>query len=642
MFGGLFMKKQIIAIIVSVIMIISSVPLAVSAKAEKVCPTIIVPGYSASYLYLVEDGATSQIWGSFEGLNIADVVLANIAKLGVGLGAAAFGMPEYFVEVVGNGLLDILGDLAYTKNGLPVKETVTYPNDPAITNFSYLIEEEGGAHAAEFEIMSDVADMYGENGFDYIFSFQTDFRLNIVDAVEGLRKYIDDVLAYTGAEKVNIYAVSYGGQLTSAYLNLYGHEGKINNAVLTVPAIGGAALAYDALSANVHLDEETLFKFIENGMMLEEDINWLMKAHSLGFLDKILNLLVDGAGRELLGYWGSIWDFVPSEYYETLKNKYLDPIESKNLIEKSDYFHYEILPAMHDKLQQCIDNGTNVYIVAGTDSPAVSGLREQSDGIILVNGATGADCAPYGLRFSDGYTGKHSSCSDITHNHMSPAMNIDASTAYIPEQTWFISGLFHGMTWKDEYTKNLCSLLLFSDKTVSVHSFEEYPQFRYSTNVCHSVDAHFNSSNINCWTDECSSLVVTNLSEKYDIYILSIECYGITADFNTNSDLKLAPGESTIITFDADIPERSFMTADLCVNYFLPGSITPQGERTFSYQIMNGECSDYDESAKYASDKHNTDFDNFAGDLISEILRKTGFFDFFRMIFNCFFSMFIN
>ena len=55
----------------------------------------------------------------------------------------------------------------------------------------------------------------------------------------------------------------------------------VHNAVLTVPAIGGAALAYDVLSENIVFDEDTLFNFIQNGMMLQEDYDWLVKASQL-------------------------------------------------------------------------------------------------------------------------------------------------------------------------------------------------------------------------------------------------------------------------------------------------------------------------------------------------------------------------
>lgn len=633
--------KKILSVIICILLVIFSLPVCSVSADDNLYPTVVVPGYSASYLYAVEEnGETRQIWGSFEGLNITDVVMSHIAEIGLGCAGTLFGNSEYLAKTVGVGLVEILGDIAYTPAGNPVVKTVTYPNDPAITNYAYLIEELNSMHAAETEIMADIADIYGENGYEYLFSFQTDFRLNIVDAIEGLDEYIDAVLEYTGAEKVNIYAVSYGGQLTASYLNVYGHLGKVHNAVLTVPAIGGAALAFDIINGDVKFDEETLFYFLENGLMLEEDINWLMKAQTLGFLDELINNLIEYGLRDILGYWGSIWDFIPAEYYEELKEKYLDPVESAALIEKSDIFHYEILPSMSEKLQSVIENGTNVYIVAGCDNTAVTGLYEQSDGIIHLNGATGAEYAPFDLRYSDGYKGKHTSCTDLTHNHISPAMNIDASTCYIPEQTWFVSGLFHGMTWKDAYVRNLCCELLFSKNLIDVYTYNEYPQFRYSTNVCHTVDFYFDNSSKGFLSDEDKKLVITNLSEEYDLYIVSVESYGIDIDFELPVCSVLKPGESVNIGYIASLPPISCSTVDISVNYFLKGSITPQGERNLTFTLMNGEAPEYNTSAPYSLAKHETCFENLTIDFFENILQKTGLFDYIKMLINCFISLF--
>lgn len=632
--------KKIIALVLTVILVFCSVSVAVFAKDDEVCPTIVVPGYSASYLYAVEDDGLRQIWGSFEGLNIGEVVLQNLARLGLGLGSAAFGCPEFLVDTLIGGLKEICGDLAYSPEGVPAVETVTYPNDPAITNYYYLINEKGSAHAAELEIMSDVADNYGEDGYKYLYSFQCDFRKNIVDVAEELKNYIDAVLEYTGKDKVNIYAVSYGGQISACYLNLYGHEGKVNNAVLTVPAIGGAALAYDALSGTIRFDEETLFYFIENGMMLEEDINWLMKAHSLGFLDKVLNMLIERGLRDLVGYWGSLWDFMPAEYYDVMKDKYLDAAVNAELIRKSDYFHYEILPSMSRKFNECLSDGTNIYIVAGSDNPSVTGMYVQSDGIIHLNGATGAECAPLELRFSDGYTGAYTTCKDRSHNHISPAMNIDASTCYIPEQTWFISGLFHGMTWKDDYVKNLCLTLLFSEHQINVRTYSEFPQFYYSTNVCHSVSAAFDKSLNGYLSSSDEKLLITNLSDKYNMNLMSVEVSGIDMDIKVPALTILQPGESIALDFSGNIPKNSFSTVDICVNYYLLGSITPRGCRELTFMLNNGAPCEYDSSEKYMLGKHSTNFDNATGDFVATILRFTGLFDYFKMIYNFFIGLF--
>ena len=94
-------------------------------------------------------------------------------------------------------------------------------------------------------MMSNVIDRVGAEN---CFVFTCDFRMGAVECANKLKGFVDAVLEYTGKDKVNILAVSHGGQVSSTYITLYGSEGKVNNAVLTVPAIGGAGIAYDALN----------------------------------------------------------------------------------------------------------------------------------------------------------------------------------------------------------------------------------------------------------------------------------------------------------------------------------------------------------------------------------------------------------
>lgn len=635
------MKKTLCVILCGIIILLT-LPISSSADEEKFYPTVVVPGYSSSHIFTTdEDGTERRIWGSIGGMNIGEVVMDNIGTILKGVGHLTLGDTEYLAKILGNGVLNMVPELACTPSGEPIVESHTYPNDPAKTNYKYLIEELDSMHAAETEIMADVAKVYGNNGYENIFSFQCDFRLNVVDNIEVLRKYIDDVLEYTGAKQVNIYAVSYGGQISASYLNVYGHEGKVHNAVLTVPAIGGAALAYDILSETVKFDETTLIYFLENTFMLEEDYHWLTQAEYLGFIDDLINQIVNNGVHDLLGYWGSIWDFLPSAYYEEMKAKNLDSEQSAELIRKSDIFHYEILPTMSEKLQECVKNGTNVYIVAGCDIPAVTGLYEQSDGIILLSGATGAESAPLDSRYSDGFTGKGTQCSDSSHRHISPAMNIDASTCFLPEQTWFISGLFHGMTWKDEYSANLCLTLLFSDECVSVHTYEQYPQFRYSTNACYSVDAKFDKSALGYISSTDEYLIVKNLSKEYDMKLIGINCYGINAKFDIPRCTVLAPGEEIAIKFNSRLSELGLITADIEINYFLIGSSTVQGSRTLTYTVLGRSAVEYNETEPFTNAHHNTDFDNIlVCDLFKDFLTRTGLFNYIKMLFNAFLSIF--
>lgn len=623
--------KKCICIVISILLLAAvAAPAANAAVSEEVYPTIMVAGYSSSNLY--EDD--NQVW-KLDMNGILNTVLSRIAQIGRGLGELALQRPDYLTDLVGQEILNLAGKLRTNPDGSSVFNITTYRQDAEHTQLSYLYAHGQESQIHEPIIMDAAAEWYGENGGDYLFSYQQDFRMSMVDCAATLDKYVDSVLEFTGAKKVNIIAVSHGGQTVAAYLAMYGlRKNVINNAVLTVPAIGGAALAYDVMSESVALDEETLLYFIENGNMMEEDINWLVRAHQFGILDQVCNLLIHRYIKQILGYWGSMWDFIPLEYYDELKNELLDPVESAALIEKSDYFHYEILANMTEILNSCVDEGMNIYLVAGMGMPSVTGLQVQSDAIIPVKCATGAESAPYGSRYNNGYIQKNSICANVSHNHLSPDMTVDASTGFLPDYTWYIHGMYHGMGKKDDYFMDLCKTLLLTNNRIDVHSYSEFPQFKYSTNRNYSVICALDSSPEGYWTTSDSKLIITNLSHKYKMRVTSVTVDGADVRFDVKKLIYLDPLSSCSIDMSGVLPVGSLQTADITVNYRLIGSITPIGCRTQVFTILNGDPLPYDPNEPYTSMYHETAFEEGIPDTVKSVLKFTGMFDFLKMIIN--------
>ncbi len=623
--------KKLICVLLSFVLLYSvSAPAAASAAKAEVYPTIIVAGYSSSDLFLNGE----HIWKpDLSGL--LKLVLSKIAQIGRGLGELAFQRPEYLVNLLGGEVYNMAGKMACNPDGSSVYNITTYNQDAKHTQFSYLYNEMNGQYVHEAAIMADIAKEYGANGNDHLFCYQQDFRMSMTDCAKTLDKYIDSVLKFTKASKVNIISVSHGGQTVAAYLAMYGmKKNVVNNLLMIVPAIGGAALAYDVMSEQVALDEETLLYFIENGNMLEEDINWLVRAHQFGVLDQICNLLIHNYIKKILGYWGSMWDFIPTEYYEELKAQMLDPVESKELIRKSDYFHYKILANITETFSKCEKKGMNLYILAGAGMPSVTGLQEQSDAIITVNAATGAKTAPYGYRFNNGYRQLGAVCKNKQHNHLSPDMAIDLSCGYLPDSTWIVNGMFHGMSWKDEYCAALCKKLLFAKSRINVHTYKEYPQFKYSTNTNYSVIAAFDRSVEGYWSKNDTALVITNLSKKYRMRIVSVGVEGAIVTFDLKKPVWLAPQASCTVPLKGALQEESLTTADITVNYSLLGSATPIGSRTQVFTVMNGPAPAYDLNTPFVPSLHKTAFDQGVSETAQKILRFTGVFDFLKMIVN--------
>ncbi len=625
--------KKALSLLLSLVMLVTLCSVGISGAYEITnktkYPVIVVPGFMSSELYKIDEetgekvtvwswGAAADLVGGASSGNLGGIVSDFATYL-------LAGDVDPIAKRLGEGFNRIFVDIKSNPDGTPYnKEVYLAVSSPEETNFKYLRENyPDGRHQQESEIMSHVCD---EVGAENTFAFGYDFRLGAVDAAECLKDYIDAVLEYTGSEKVNIFAVSHGGQVTGTYLTLYGDEGKVNNAVLTFPALGGAGIAYDAFNykhEGFNFGDVGLLVFIQHAMLLEEDLHYLVEAGLLGFLDELASALVPYC-FETIGYWGSLWDFIPLEYYDELKAELLDEELNAGLIEKSDFMHYEIMSAdgeynYYDGFRKAQQAGTNVYIMAGYDIQIVTGMSVSSDAIIPTAAATGAVCAPFGERFADGYI----QAVDTGFNQLSPTMTVDASTGYLPEHTWYIQDYHHGMTYKDEYTKDLLYTLLLNDESYDVHSFARFPQFHATTNPAHAIHAQFDSSVEGYASAEDNALVITNVCKESSVMVTAINVRG-TDDISFRfSPVVLRPGESKALEYIGEFEEVSLSNFEISVSYVID-TATPIGQRTFDFVLMNGEGADFDSENSYVADEYENGMGDVIGDDTVDILEKFG------------------
>lgn len=588
--------KKIICIVMSVLITLMTCvcAFAENPKKDDEYPVIMVAGYSSSKLQMTNpDSTVESAWGGLEIDKIISYLVNFILFDERAKEAFSSFSDEQIIKNVGGAVVDLYGHLALDNDGNSINTIDTYIKTAEESCTGTLIEQGREDLVTEPEIQAEIAERVG--GYDNLFTFNCDFRMGTVDCAQRLDAFIESVLEYTGSDKVNIYAVSHGGQTAATYLSLYGYKEQVNNAVLTVPAIGGAALAYDILSGKAELDEDNLVRFVEHGMMFEPDLDWLVQCNPLGNLDGIIQGVIPYLLDGVLGHWGSMWDFVPAEYYDELKNELLDPVENAGIIEKSDYVHYELMPYFGENLRKAADEyGVDISIIAGTGNNAVTGLKENSDSIITVSSSTGATVAAYGEKFSDGYT---AICGD--NKYVSPAMDIDASTAYLPDNTWFVDGLFHGMTIKDSYTTELAMKLLLTDELKDVDSDPAYPQFRVSSNRAYK--AYFEFKDSPCGRISGSkTLVIKNISEKNNMKLLAVTPRGLgDITFKIPDKTVLAPGESVEIQCEGDMRQASKTSGEVTVSYLMKGAVTPINERTLYFTLDNGEAPAYDESQPF-------------------------------------------
>lgn len=230
------MKKALSVLTACVMLLCAAVP--AFASSEKI-PLITVGGYASSQLYDYSGDEPQQVW-PFDPQAALKQTVSDLPNFTISLLKFLCGSPEPLGNAVADGGMKILEKMFCNEDGSSVYNVNHYPNDPALTNYKYLTDSGRLDLVREKNLSAAAAERIGGEN---VFSFQYDFRMGGYDIANELSDYVNAVLKYTGAKKVNIFGMSYGGFVVGAYLSLFADSAPINNAVLDVPALGGTSFA---------------------------------------------------------------------------------------------------------------------------------------------------------------------------------------------------------------------------------------------------------------------------------------------------------------------------------------------------------------------------------------------------------------
>lgn len=581
--------KRFLCILICIATVLCCSTAAFAAEKEEDNPTILISGFLCSQLYL-DYGTENEesIWKAVA-KRAADYIGNDFSGFAKSFAGLITGKTDKFGKKLGTGAEYILDLFRCNPDGSSAYDLQHYPNNPATSNLEYMYKNglENRLYEKNFcKYLSQQTDS------GRVYCFQYDSRLDAVTVAKQLREFINAVRVYNNAEKVNIFALSFGGLITSTYLTLFESENAVEKVVMSVPAIGGTNIPDRLFRGNISLPPEDLIMFLETILESESNLARLFEGDKTATLNAIISHASDGF-RSALKCWGSIWSLCSTDLYENLKNDFLDPAENAEIIRNNDMLHYEIKPDFVSVYNRLIEKGGSVSIICATGSELIAGGNLNGDVILPAEKVSGAICAPVGKRFSDGYEGIKTSCKNSDHNHVSPSMEIDASSAYLPENTWFVEGQYHGQYFYEEYTRSLVTKLLFTDEINDVHSSADYPQFENSNNPYKSIHAKFNSSLSGFLRKDDSKLIIKNLSDKNYIRILAVTPYGVDLDFDISGSGILEPGEEVSLSFSGKIPEKSASAAKFTISYVEFGSLNMFNTADFSVTIDNGKAPGY-------------------------------------------------
>ena len=538
------MKKKFLCFFLSITILFCSVSFSIQAKDETPAfewdghPLIFIQGYSGPKLIRDRGLETEeQVW-TFDPLDVVGNVGLNLFDIIGSVADYAKGDTAPFIECFRNLTAEWFDNISMNPDGTSKYNISSYPYYIEEANVKYINEEKNGKYLpmTEGEFIEDLSRTIPE---ERIYIFNTDWRRSHLDNCEHLMKFIDEVLEYTGSDKVDLYGMSHGGQLVATYLYYHGTEGKVDNAVMNSPAIGGTSLVMELLGEDpVAFDLNELLRF--GGVMLhtELDLRWLGNILPAEFLNSLLKTAFNEVLLPYVIRFGSIWDLMDTETYVKLRDVYLDPVENAKIIEKADKMHFECMPNMSEGLKKAQAAGVNIGILANYGSHIGTGKEVDSDFIIDTVNTSGATPATFGERFPEGYKQLNTTCTDPTHNHVSPTRTLDASTCYLPENTWFNYEQYHTQTWWDTYTRALLLELVLTDNIKDVHSDPRFPQFEIAQSPLDGVYAKYNGpQSSGYYSDSSDTITLRNLSEAA-IEIQSVTINGKAVDIGGKVKLK--------------------------------------------------------------------------------------------------------
>ncbi len=343
-------------------------------------------------------------------------------------------------------------------------------------------------------------------GYDDTYTFFFDWRKDMHTLAGELNDYIEEVKEFTGSDKVALMAFSQGNCVLSTYLYEYyfneENEEKreeIDAVLFVCSAMLGVGSCEDPFSGNIKFDSISLLRFLKDclsGSTALKGVYYIIEMlYSIGFIDSLVETLneyvetrlpeiVDPYLVETFGALPGFYAMMSAERYKEAEEFIFNSPELKEkysgMIEKNRYYHEEVQPRVYDMIDMLMSEGKNVGIVAEYGSP-IAPVTSDNDrmtdaSICTANESLGAVCADVdGIL---GYKYEQAKECECGKNHVSPDLQIDASTCAYPDITWFAKGLKHDGGRR--FWENLFDLIIYSDEQITVWDYSDFPQFMVS------------------------------------------------------------------------------------------------------------------------------------------------------------------
>ncbi len=490
---GEIKMKKLLAVLLTVIMIVTSVPIAFAADGYKCncgsTPILYVKGrtniYKDRYAELTDENMAETNFSGGGG-SIAEATFNIVSSLGAALLTDKW---DDYCDVLFEEIVPIYDQYKLNNDGEKDEGSKTGINPEwDVDNIIERYKKE------------DVR--YGHTGsakdWSQYMQFQYDMRLDPCENAKDLKKVIEAIKELTGHDKINLICRCEGGVIVNAYFNMYPEEAKqdIESVVMYNVITNGAEIADELYSNKVDLDADAMNRFISGFLdtspildFVKETVNLLTYAGVIEggldwiktIYDKISLNLMPRLIREIFGTCPGWWGMVSPEAVDDAKAFVLesDNADGKydKLIEKIDTYN-EYKKNARGILEEMQASGMKVYVIAKYGEqiyPVIESADLLGDGVVSLTSQTfdGATTSNIDTTLDADYIAarKESGFGD----YISADEKVDASTAPFAEHTWYIKNLpHHDYPWSVEFM--MCDILSY-DGYATVNDIEKYPRF---------------------------------------------------------------------------------------------------------------------------------------------------------------------
>lgn len=472
--------KALLCVVLSLVLVFSLAAFSFAAHESAKTPVILIPGFGQSETIVYdENGEYLGDISVFDlpGLNAKKIVTSLAGPL---ISSAITRNDAGISERAQKFMEELFKPFALNDDGTPVYNKVVRRFD---LPYSQLSAEE------QYEIYSHVSLDSLQSYDDVRYYYTYDSFGSIKEAADGLHEYLHNiVLAQTGAQKINLVPISQGGTVLIQYLASYPEDYKyIKKIVNMIPAFDGSQIVGDVMLDNVRIyDIETLHREILPALLDGDSAYQISLALRLALSsktqEKVLRAALQTAREMLVQKSSMMWALCPAESYEKAKDIWLSDEKYSAVRAETDAYD-AARKAFPENISKLMESGVYFHIISSYDmgyfmAPLFGCYENDADNLLSpASSALGTTSAQFEKTLGEAYVSPRTYCSDPSHNHISPDNKLDASTGYLPENTWYFKSVSHmGMNGRED-VKAFAGELIMDDAIKDIYSFPGHSQF---------------------------------------------------------------------------------------------------------------------------------------------------------------------